>query len=179
MPGQAACAEDDGVEAKVPSLEFRMFLHIETGGPRDPFPLPQADGAKSHILLLTPLYLHEGNQIATRDDQVDLAQARTPAAGENSVAFQPQPPGGEAFRPLTSAQGCAPHCRITAHPDPRPRPPESGRACTPAAWAGRFPRPPDRRHPGGCALREEPEVAHRGTLQRPPAAPPPAAARAG
>ncbi len=63
------------------------------------------------------LDLDEGQGSAAAGDQVDLSHGRPRAAGENSPALQPKPPGRDLLGPATAALGPAPRVGQSAVPD--------------------------------------------------------------
>ena len=57
------------------------------------------------VLAGARLDLDEGEDAAAPGDQVDLADRRAGAHGEDPPALQPQPPGGEPLGPAAAALG--------------------------------------------------------------------------
>ena len=66
-------------------------------GARNAAPLGFADGGRRRVEIAARFHFDESDDIAAPRDNVDLAAGDREPPGENAVAFERQPGGGEPF----------------------------------------------------------------------------------
>jgi hypothetical protein len=106
MARQAPGPHRDEVEAQRVPGEVGAAQQEQLGRARGALPLLQAQRDQSLLEVATRLDLDEGDQTAAPGDQIDLAERRAKAPGDDAIAAQAQASRGHAFRP--AAPGLAP-----------------------------------------------------------------------
>src|SRR5690606_38458458 len=105
MTRQAAPAEQEYIEAKTVAAELWVLLNKKLGSAGDTLSLAQRHRLQCLPFLLPALHLHEDNDVSACGNEIDFTQARTPAAGQNPIALQSQPPGRQALCPAAPVIG--------------------------------------------------------------------------
>ena len=86
----------------------RVARHQRLGGGGDAAQAVIVERQAAPRLAGAGLDLDEGEDAAAAGDEVDLADRRAGADGEDAPALEPQPPGGEPLRPPPAALGLLP-----------------------------------------------------------------------
>jgi hypothetical protein len=74
-----------------------VALQVEAGGPGDPLLLARQERLEGHGPRGAVLDLDEQDELAAPGDEVDLAERRGEAPGEDAKALEPQEPGGQGL----------------------------------------------------------------------------------
>ena len=102
-PGQ----HGDEVEAQGEAGVVALPGEPEVGGALDAALRVRADGVHRFGQSRARLHLDDGDEIAATGDQVDLAEPRAVADGEDAKAFQAQGPGGEKLAAVAAGEAPA------------------------------------------------------------------------
>lgn len=101
---QPAGRDEDGVDPDVvvlPRVARRKSLGRHSNAAQAIF----IERQRQPFLAAARLDLDEGQGLAAPRDEVDFAARNAGPAGEDAPAVQPQPPGGQPFRPATALLG--------------------------------------------------------------------------
>lgn len=107
MTGSPAGSQQDHVETQLEPCQSGVLLQKGPGGggQTTTLPRPQRFGRLAEVGAL--LDLDDGQRPPAPRDQVDLAGRGSAAPGQDPVAFEAQPPGGQGLGAATPPPGLA------------------------------------------------------------------------
>lgn len=105
MVWPAAGLHDHKIEPQVAIGKGGIALQESKRSAFDAQPLPRGQSLQGQIPLAAPLDLDEGDELPLAGDEVDLPDRAAPATGQDTIALEPQPPGGRPLGPESLAIG--------------------------------------------------------------------------